>query len=283
LAQARSRPACFRGRCGSSEAVSIMSYSQGVLIHNFNEDRYGSDLQRAPKPADPPATSISHMVHSWKQPEQIGSVQDARAMQSVDRHILFGHTGDMRDPHTNLQKAEYTTASQYFFQDPAKVGSVGALTADRFTLSDDPVKVSKALGNQSFLANRQRERWGSGMQSHALPSDERFTTTHMVSYPKSRLNGTQQIERLGKAYQDFTRQYDAALAARSLKARGPEPLKTASHLVLQQDAEKEAAGKDLTQGTQFEGLAEAEATAGPGEIAYSGAKLTIDTSEVAEC
>eukprot|EP00971_Amphidinium_carterae_P252825 5019502-Amphidinium_carterae.1 len=73
-------------------------------------------------------------------------------------------------------KAEYTTASQYFFQDPAKVclsclsscqtwtcsdsarvlpqdhacgtvkiagavGSVGALTADRFTLSDDPVKV----------------------------------------------------------------------------------------------------------------------------------------------
>mmetsp|Transcript_8546 Transcript_8546/g.15284 ORF Transcript_8546/g.15284 Transcript_8546/m.15284 type:complete len:261 (-) Transcript_8546:110-892(-) len=260
-----------------------MSYSQGVLIHNFNEDRYGSDLQRAPKPADPPATSISHMVHSWKQPEQIASVQDARAMQSVERHILFGHTGDMRDPHTNLQKAEYTTASQYFFQDPAKVGPVGSLTADRFTLSDDPVKVSKRLGNQSFLANRQRERWGNGMQTHALPSDERFTTTHMVSFPKSRLNGQQQIERLGKAYQEFTRQYDASLASRSLKAKGPAPLKTASHLLLQQDADKEAAVREATQGQPLDGLPLAEATAGPEDIPSSGAQVSIDTTEVAEC
>mmetsp|Transcript_46609 Transcript_46609/g.110839 ORF Transcript_46609/g.110839 Transcript_46609/m.110839 type:complete len:265 (+) Transcript_46609:104-898(+) len=230
-----------------------MSYSQGVLIHNFNEDRYGVDLVKATKPPEPAAVSISHTVHGWKQPSPQASVQDARAMQSVERHILFGHTGDMRDPHTNLQKAEYATASQYFLQDPKQVGPVGSLTADRFTLSEDPIKVSKAAPSTSMTAARARERWGTGIQSHALPSDERFTTTHMVSFPKSRLS-LQSLQRMGHG-RGLEGSYDSAILSRSQKDRAPNPLTTASQMMLDKFAAREAE----KQATQVEPLVSPQA------------------------
>merc|ERR550537_735165 len=94
-----------------------MAYSKGVLIHNFNEDSFGVHLQNQPRGPFEAPVSVSQLCHGWKQP-QIEDRPEAAATQGLDRHILFGHTGDMRDPHTNLQKTDFATASQYFLQDP---------------------------------------------------------------------------------------------------------------------------------------------------------------------
>ncbi|CAE7794667.1 unnamed protein product [Symbiodinium sp. CCMP2592] len=86
-----------------------MSYSRGVLMYNFNEDRFGEDLQHKPKVEDAPKMSVSHTVHNWKTPS-VGKAENPSP--GLDRHVLFGHTGDMRDPHTNLQKVDFMTTNQ---------------------------------------------------------------------------------------------------------------------------------------------------------------------------
>ncbi|CAE7487713.1 unnamed protein product [Symbiodinium necroappetens] len=94
--------------------VEAMSYSRGVLMYNFNEDRFGEDLQNKPKVEDAPKMSVSHTVHNWKTPSA-GKAENPSP--GLDRHVLFGHTGDMRDPHTNLQKVDFMTTNQYFQQE----------------------------------------------------------------------------------------------------------------------------------------------------------------------
>eukprot|EP00439_Symbiodinium_sp_Y106_P018531 s2650_g2.t1 len=89
--------------------VEAMSYSRGVLMYNFNEDRFGEDLQHKPKVEDAPKMSVSHTVHNWKTPSA-GKAENPSP--GLDRHVLFGHTGDMRDPHTNLQKVDFMTTNQ---------------------------------------------------------------------------------------------------------------------------------------------------------------------------
>merc|ERR1719436_1255067 len=122
-----------------------MSYSRGVLIHNFNEDRFGVDLLNLSKPAPTPRASVSHTVHHWKEPDPNPQLEP-QASLCLDKHVFFGHSGDMRCPRTNLQKTEFATASRYFMQDPKQVSGVGALSADLFT-SDDP----KSLPHTSHL------------------------------------------------------------------------------------------------------------------------------------
>merc|ERR1719230_740635 len=109
-----------------------MSYSKGVFIHNFNEDQFGADLQAMPKPPIQSYVSVTQAVHGWKNPVIELDKAEPAATQNVERHILFGHAGDMRDPHVTLQKQEFATANQYFLQDPARIderGGVGTLTA----------------------------------------------------------------------------------------------------------------------------------------------------------
>jgi hypothetical protein len=178
-----------------------MSYSRGVLIHNFNEDNFGVDLLSIPRPADPQQVAVSHTVHGWKQPVR-ELLPDAAATQGLDRHILFGHTGDMRDPHTNLQKTDFATASQYFFQNPKQIKGVGHLSADGFTISDDPKQVLK---EPSVLAEKVRSRWGDKRQAHQLKPDDRFMTSSRLAAEQGAMRGPEhQVERLVPENREFS-------------------------------------------------------------------------------
>lgn len=186
-----------------------MSYSRGVLIHNFNEDRFGQDLQRIPRPPDAIKASVTSLVHHWKQPEP----QDSLEPKGVDRHILFGHAGDMRDPHTTLQRAEFATANQYFLQDPAKVPRVGHLTAENFAVSDDPVHVSHAHPG-STLATKAKEAWGDMRQSHTPTVDDRFLTSSRAAHTGQQ---GEPFPRLNRHYNEFTAGHDAVTLSRSAR------------------------------------------------------------------
>mmetsp|Transcript_71782 Transcript_71782/g.181409 ORF Transcript_71782/g.181409 Transcript_71782/m.181409 type:complete len:200 (+) Transcript_71782:70-669(+) len=185
-----------------------MSYSRGVLIHNFNEDQYGRDLHSLPAPPPPAKISVSHTVHHWKVPDQSPQV-DPVASGSVDRHILFGHAGDMRDPRTSLAKTEFATAHQYFMQEPKKLSGPGHLSADAFTMSDD----HKQLSYSSHLATAKKQNWGDMRQSHAVPPNERFMTTNKLHF-------TGDVEkdpgfRMPRHYGEFTKRGDVVNLTRS--------------------------------------------------------------------
>jgi hypothetical protein len=160
-----------------------MAYSKGILIHNFNEDQYGLDLQSIPRRPDAPQVSISQLVHHWKTPVP-NSIEEAQATKEVPQYILFGHTGDMRDPHTNLQKREFATANQYFMQDPARIkgpnDGVGTLNADNFTVTDKPLTTVAPI--QLSAVAKKKEGWGDLRQSHSLPPGDRFMTEHRRSF-----------------------------------------------------------------------------------------------------
>lgn len=147
----------------------VMSYRRGVLIHSFNEERYGEDLQRRERVPDLPMLSVSHAAFQWKTTER-----PRATTHSVERHLLFGH-GDMSDPHTSFQRREHAPAHQYFYQDPATIPGVGHLTADRFALPTTPVQVPQEA---SCLATQVKQRWGDGRRAHAPSADERFTTEY---------------------------------------------------------------------------------------------------------
>lgn len=200
-----------------------MAYSRGVLIHNFNEDQYGADLRAMPRAPPGPKTSVSHTVHHWKVPEFEQRVEPT-SMGHVDRHVLFGHAGDMRDPRSSLQKTDFGTAHQYFMQDPKKIPHVGHLSADGFTMSDHP-KVLAAT-HTSHLATSKRESWGDLRQTHSLPPNERF-----LSETKRAFRGEQDQDpglRMPRHYGEFTRSSDKVNMARStarLRSAGRSSLK----------------------------------------------------------
>jgi len=207
-----------------------MSYSKGVLIHNFNEDRFGVDLQQIQKVGGGPTISVSHTVHSWKTPAPEKAEPPA---PSLDRHVLFGHTGDMRDPHTNLQKVEFATASQYFMQDPAIIKDVGTLTADGFTFSADALTM---VGNKpNHHVTKMRAGWGNGRQTHALHPNDRFTTQTKLDFNgnQSLPGGQVQFARVPRTYDEFTRKYDAVQLTRSANPRG-DNLRSAASLMVRQ-------------------------------------------------
>mmetsp|Transcript_39937 Transcript_39937/g.87176 ORF Transcript_39937/g.87176 Transcript_39937/m.87176 type:complete len:216 (-) Transcript_39937:170-817(-) len=195
----------------------MCSYSQGVLVHNFNEDRFGIDLQRTAGVAKiDPSISVSHAVHHWKTLSPEDKAQPASS-ESVERHIFFGHTGDMRDPHHNLQKREFATASQYFLQDPAKIPAVGTLSADGFTLTDDPI--TKVAPYQSHFAAKTKRDWGTRRQSHSVPATDRFLTEHRRNFQAGGLQAAAAEgltnDRLHRAYGDFSKDTDSVKLTRS--------------------------------------------------------------------
>jgi len=152
-----------------------MWYRAGVLINNHHEDRAGADLLKMPKQPSPPLSSVSHAVHSWKEASRDPPIETA-ATQHVERHLFFGHSGDMSDPNVSMQKTEFMTNVQYFMRDPAKAGAgTGALTADKFASGEPDEDLAP---HKSYLADRKRAGWGNGGQTHALQPADRFKTTN---------------------------------------------------------------------------------------------------------
>mmetsp|Transcript_44961 Transcript_44961/g.71456 ORF Transcript_44961/g.71456 Transcript_44961/m.71456 type:complete len:204 (-) Transcript_44961:30-641(-) len=203
-----------------------MSYSKGVLIYNFNEDRFGEDLQHGQKIVGGPKMSVSHTVHNWKTPATEKAEIPAFGL---DRHVLFGHTGDMRDPHTNLQKSEFTTASQYFLQDPASIAGVGTITADGYTVGTQAL--GSAANKPNHFVAKMRAGWGDMRQSHALPPNERFLSETKKAFAQP--GGGLQFERIPRHYEDFTRHYDAVKVTRSTGLYRGGNLRSAASLMVQ--------------------------------------------------
>merc|ERR1719420_2206997 len=118
-----------------------------------------------------PMKSISHLAHDAKMPvAEMG--EPPVAGECVQRHLLMGHCGDMSDPRTNLSKTEFAPTNRYFFQSPSNV-KPHSLSADKFTNSDDPLK----LAGQSVLARAIMANWGDRQQSHALGPKLQYETS----------------------------------------------------------------------------------------------------------
>lgn len=139
----------------------MSGYQHGVLIHNYNEDQFGLDLRNTgpaaagARPGLGGITTTSRASYNWKQPNISEERDPPTAKSYVQRHLLFGHTGDMTDPYTNLQKTEFATCSRYFYQAPASV-PYSSVTAEKFVVGDEPL----ALGQTpSTIADKMRLSW----------------------------------------------------------------------------------------------------------------------------
>eukprot|EP00929_Paragymnodinium_shiwhaense_P014259 TRINITY_DN122159_c0_g1_i1.p1 TRINITY_DN122159_c0_g1~~TRINITY_DN122159_c0_g1_i1.p1 ORF type:complete len:224 (+),score=54.64 TRINITY_DN122159_c0_g1_i1:112-783(+) len=201
-----------------------MSYSKGTLIHNYNEDLYGLDLQEMQRPPQQPYVSVNHAVHGWKQPVYERDRPQPAAATNIDQHLFFGHAGDMRNPFVALQKQEWTTASQYFMQDPRHINQsglthgVGTLSADKFQHFDDHRQLHGGTMMRSTLALKKQSSWGDMRQAHALPPQQRFLTETKRGFQPTT---TEQLydatkDKIPRHYGEFTKGYDMVRMARSV-------------------------------------------------------------------
>lgn len=151
-------------------------YRHGVLIHNYNEDRFGKDSLQKPKVSPPTGISTTHKTLDWKQPSQ--EKRDIPpATQSLEGHILFGHSGDMRDPRNNFQKRSFGPSSQYFFQDPGLIesGAVEKPTQELFVDTEAACESSKK--SSSVLADKIKQRW--------VDDKDTLRSTYVSTYNKT--------------------------------------------------------------------------------------------------
>merc|ERR1712110_1354923 len=126
----------------------------------------------------------------------------------------------MSDPRKNLSVQEFSSASTYFYQHPATLqeapGGGSGLTADRYTLSDEPNAVNKAA---STIASKRKSGWGDMRQSHSMTPNDRFMTTNKQSFQtegeRADMTGLKFDERIPRMYHTFTKHYDNVKLSRS--------------------------------------------------------------------
>ena len=174
-------------------------YAPTVLIHNYNEDRFGRDLvsQQASAPGQAKLkelyrtpTSIAHA--SFQNPKNIEAQIDAHGHEAssssseaskapatattcLEQHLLFGHAGEMTTT-KELTKHDFCSSNQYFFRDPKNhvTGHKEVVERDGTVKMEAEVKALdveayyegagntlKALDKAAFskLASERRERW----------------------------------------------------------------------------------------------------------------------------
>lgn len=202
-----------------------MSYSRGVLIHNFNEDHFGLDIKHSTPRIEPPAISHSHVSFCAKKSYVDKDAQSsATAASCVDRHVLFGHSGDMRNPHVTLQKRGFVTANHYFLKDPATLTATSlALSAEGFAGNYEPPAVTldvdaavsavtepKEIYN-SPLAAKIRGNWGDRRQSMGMPPNEQFMTEAGKSFCKPPVEALR-FDRAPRMYGEFSKGADLGMA-----------------------------------------------------------------------
>lgn len=195
----------------SSSVLNMSGYRHGVLIHNYNEDHFGLDLKtKGPLGAGQAVgKSLSHIAFDWKQPEPQDDRDPPTAKSYVQRHLLFGHTGDMTDPHRNLQKTEFATCSRYFYQAPQGL-PYHSLSAEKFAVSDEPLALGKRT---SVIADKIRLNWGGQV---CPPPSETFKTMKAQDFTDMPAgSGVKNAERYPRAYGDFSKGLDAVKLARS--------------------------------------------------------------------
>lgn len=187
----------------------MSGYRHGVLIHNFNEDQFGLDLKtRGPAGGRAgPLQSIAHSSHDWKQPT-VDEREPPTATSYVPRHLLFGHTGDMTDPHTNLQKSEFVTCTQYFYQAPKSV-PVASLSAEKFAVGDEPLALPRA---ESTLADKIKQSWSSRPVQELSETFKSLNKSDFVGAKGGSLQGS---DRFPRHYGEFSKGYDAVKLLRS--------------------------------------------------------------------
>lgn len=155
----------------------MSEYGCGVLIHNYNEDRFGEDLVEQGKKTFRTPVSITHSA--FRDPKVVekefrgeqeglqGGTGDSkesgppRATTGLEGHLLFGHAAEMRNTDGFRQKA-FISSNQYFYQDPKKSAdenNKSILTVESFYESQQPIEMSKSM--TSCLAAKIKAGWQS--------------------------------------------------------------------------------------------------------------------------
>jgi len=200
----------------------MSEYKPGVLIHNYNEDQFGEDLVKAGKATFPTPVSITHTAYRNPKavaeaiaacggPDEAGPAKNdgpPRAVGGMPAHLLFGHSGDMRNTDGFRQKA-FISSSQYFFQDPkvsADEKGNTILTTEKFYESNHPVELSKTM--HSCLAQKTKDGWNYDKNPYASIYDKTFDDK---SYGLEK-------ERLPRVKGEFTRSVDSVRIHRNITA-----------------------------------------------------------------
>jgi len=156
----------------------MSQYRHGVLIHNYNEDKFGVDSLSIPKVDQSVTTSTTHKLHDWKQPSN-DKQPPPPAKQNLEGHIFFGHTGDMTDPRTNFNKRTFGSANQYFYQGPedqkATLTAKVPITGDNFADTEQPMEVDAR--STSVLADARRKQWKEDMDTLKTPFTSCYNRT----------------------------------------------------------------------------------------------------------
>ncbi|KAF4668617.1 hypothetical protein FOZ61_006083 [Perkinsus olseni] len=154
----------------------IPFYRHGVLINNYSEDLFGVDLYKKRSSGamleDPQVTaarkcSVSHLAHQWYSPKPYSTVPDPETAAAQDRrlcvpqHLLFGHAGDVdKDPRRNLQRREFYSSHQFFYQNPVASGEIKqAHRVPSELYLGDPQDLQGVAPVSTKLVQRSRSRW----------------------------------------------------------------------------------------------------------------------------
>ncbi|EER12382.1 hypothetical protein Pmar_PMAR001181 [Perkinsus marinus ATCC 50983] len=193
----------------------VPSYRHGVLINNYSEDLFGVDLYKKrlsgqlvedPQVIAARQCSMSHWAHRWQPIEPHSSVPDAQTAEAQDRrlcvpqHLLFGHAGDVnKDPRRNLQRREFYTSHQFFYQNPdtgGKIKQVHRKPSELFQAN--PENLGEHAPVLTSLVERSRSRWAEEV------AEERFATTNSLSYRGANSSASEGTSRHPKKTGEFT-------------------------------------------------------------------------------
>eukprot|EP00392_Amoebophrya_sp_AT5.2_P008739 g8767.t1 len=236
----------------------MTDFRPGVLIHNFNEDRFGVELVSKGKMTFPTPTSITQSAYrdpreyksppasglqsgyatttapnsgSEEEPGEVFNLPPGPRM-GMDANLLFGHSGDMRNTKGLKQKA-YITTAQYFYQKPeksfdAKNGKT-LLTVEKFYDGAHPIQVSKDLS--STIADVRKKGWADDKATIRTPYTSVYkkelakdmNRDQLVTGPTIKYTPTVGLEmqRIPRVKGEFTRKVDAVCIKRSrMSGRG---------------------------------------------------------------
>mmetsp|Transcript_4445 Transcript_4445/g.10886 ORF Transcript_4445/g.10886 Transcript_4445/m.10886 type:complete len:219 (+) Transcript_4445:124-780(+) len=216
----------------------MTDFRPGVLIHNFNEDRFGVELVSKGKMTFPTPTSITQSAYrdpreyksppasglqsgyatttapnsgSEEEPGEVFNLPPGPRM-GMDANLLFGHSGDMRNTKGLKQKA-YITTAQYFYQKPeksfdAKNGKT-LLTVEKFYDGAHPIQVSKDLS--STIADVRKKGWADDKATIRTP----YTSVYKKELAKDTPTVGLEMQRIPRVKGEFTRKVDAVCIKRS--------------------------------------------------------------------
>uniref|UniRef100_A0A0G4F1V0 Uncharacterized protein n=1 Tax=Chromera velia CCMP2878 TaxID=1169474 RepID=A0A0G4F1V0_9ALVE len=147
----------------------MRAYRHGVLIGNWNEDKFGLEhAHRGPRPWANPGSTYTGDV-GWKTPSDgtsggKGIERGAlpKAMTNVQGDLLFGHLNATGRQEEDFSRREFTSNNRFFYQPPGLVFA-GSLSSNRYCGPVEPTTLqSKRLPPPFGHGHQHRDGMGFG-------------------------------------------------------------------------------------------------------------------------